>query len=50
MKRKRKKSNSQKGVSFFKEYNFEITVFAMFVLGVFLLLVNIEYYDIKLNL
>lgn len=42
MKRKRKKSNSKKEVSFFKEYNFEITVFAMFVLGVFLLVEKIE--------
>ena len=42
MKRKRKKSNSKKEISFFKEYNFEITVFAMFVLGVFLLVEKIE--------
>ena len=42
MKRKRKKSNSKKEVSFFKEYNFEITVFAMFVLGVFLLVEKME--------
>ena len=37
MKRKRKKSNTNKEASFFKEYNFEITVFGMFLLGVFLL-------------
>ena len=42
MKRKRKKSNSKKGVSFFKEYNFEITVFTMFLLGVFLLVEKME--------
>tara|TARA_B100001027_G_C16177721_1_gene289974 strand:- start:260 stop:745 length:486 start_codon:yes stop_codon:yes gene_type:complete len=42
MKRKRKKSNSKKEISFFKEYNFEITVFAMFVLGVFLLVEKME--------
>ena len=42
MKRKRKKSNSKKEVPFFKEYNFEITVFAMFVLGVFLLVEKME--------
>ena len=42
MKRKRKKSNNKKGISFFKEYNFEITVFAMFLLGVFLLVEKME--------
>tara|TARA_B100000575_G_scaffold197711_1_gene159943 strand:- start:481 stop:924 length:444 start_codon:yes stop_codon:yes gene_type:complete len=42
MKRKRKKSNSKQGESFFKEYNFEITVFSMFLLGVFLLVENME--------
>ena len=42
MKRKRKKSNSKKEVSFFKEYNFEITVFVMFLLGVFLLVEKME--------
>ena len=42
MKRKRKKSNSKKEVSFFKEYNFEITVFVMFILGVFLLVEKME--------
>jgi len=42
MKRKRKKLNDKKGVSFFKEYNFEITVFAMFLLGVFLLVEKME--------
>ncbi len=42
MKRKRKKSNSKKEVSFLKEYNFEITVFVIFVLGVFLLVEKME--------
>ena len=42
MKRKRKKTNTKKEVSFFKEYNFEITVFAMFILGVFLLVEKME--------
>ena len=42
MKRKRKKSNTKKEVSFFKEYNFEITVFGMFLLGVFLLVEKME--------
>ena len=42
MKRKRKKSDSKKETSFFKEYNFEITVFAMFLLGVFLLVEKME--------
>ena len=42
MKRKRKKSNTKKEASFFKEYNFEITVFVMFLLGVFLLVEKME--------
>ena len=42
MKRKRKKPNTKKEVSFFKEYNFEISVFAMFILGVFLLVEKME--------
>ena len=42
MKRKRKKSNTKKEVSFFKEYNFEITIFAMFLLGIFLLVEKME--------
>ena len=42
MKRKRKKSNTKKEVSFFKEYNFEIAVVAMFLLGVFLLVEKME--------
>ena len=42
MKRKRKKSKSKQKVSFFKEYNFEVTVFSMFLLGVFLLVENME--------
>ena len=42
MKRKRKKSISEKQGSFLKEYNFEITVFAMLVLGVFLLVEKME--------
>ena len=42
MKRKRKKSNTKKEVSFFKEYNFELTVLGMFLLGVFLLVEKME--------
>ena len=42
MKRKRKKSSTKKEASFFKEYNFEITVFVMFLLGVFLLVEKME--------
>ena len=42
MKRKRKKSKTKNEVSFFKEYNFEITVFAMFLLGIFLLVEKME--------
>ena len=42
MKRKRKKQNNKKDLSFFKEYNFEITVLSMFLLGVFLLVENME--------
>jgi len=42
MKRKRKNSNSKQEASFFKEYSFEITVFSMFLLGVFLLVENME--------
>ena len=42
MKRKRKKSNTKKEASFFKEYNFEITIFVMFLLGVFLLVEKME--------
>jgi len=42
MKRKRKKSKTKSEVSFFKEYNFEITVFAMFLLGIFLLVEKME--------
>ena len=42
MKRKRKKSNSKKQVSFLKEYNFEITIFTIFVLGIFLLVEKME--------
>ena len=42
MKRKRKKPNTKKEVSFYKEYNFEITVIAMFLLGVFLLVEKME--------
>ena len=42
MKRKRKKQNDVKDISFFKEYNFEIIVLTMFLLGVFLLVENME--------
>jgi len=42
MKRKRKKSNTKNEVSFFKEYNFELTVLGMFLLGVFLLVEKME--------
>ena len=42
MKRKRKKSKDKQKASFFKENNFEITVFSMFLLGVFLLVENME--------
>ena len=42
MKRKRKKSIDKNEFSFFKEYNFEITVFAMFLLGIFLLVEQME--------
>ena len=42
MKRKRKKPNSKKELSFLKEYNFEIKIFGMFFLGVFLLVENME--------
>ena len=42
MKRKRKKSKNKNEISFFKEYNFEITVFAMFLLGIFLLVEKME--------
>ena len=42
MKRKRKKSKTKNEASFFKEYNFEITVFIMFLLGVFLLVEKME--------
>ena len=42
MKRKRKKSKDKNEISFFKEYNFEITVFAMFLLGIFLLVEKME--------
>ena len=42
MKRKRKKSNTKREFSFFKEYNFEITVFTIFLLGVFLLVEKME--------
>ena len=42
MKRKRKKPNTKKEVSFFKEYNFELTVLGMFLLGVFLLVEKME--------
>ena len=42
MKRKRKKPLDKKKKSFLKEYNFEITVFSMIFLGVFLLVEEME--------
>ena len=42
MKRKRKKSLNKEGKSIFKEYNFEITVLSMIILGVFLLVEKME--------
>jgi len=42
MKRKRKKPLDKKRKSFFKEYNFEITVLSMIILGVFLLVEQME--------
>ena len=42
MKRKRKKPLDKKKESFFQEYNFEITVFSMIILGVFLLVEQME--------
>ena len=42
MKRKRRKSQDKKQTSFLKEYNFEITVFSMIILGVFLLVEQME--------
>tara|TARA_X000001036_G_scaffold380585_1_gene372073 strand:+ start:126 stop:611 length:486 start_codon:yes stop_codon:yes gene_type:complete len=42
MKRKRKKPDNKIETSFIKEYNFEITVLTMFLLGVFLLVENME--------
>ena len=42
MKRKRKKSNNSENISLFKEYSFELTVFSMFIFGIFLLVENME--------
>ena len=42
MKRKRKKPLDKKRESFYKEYNFEITVLSMIILGVFLLVEQME--------
>ena len=42
MRRKRKKPLDKKKISFFEEYNFEITVFSMIILGVFLLVEQME--------
>ena len=42
MKRKRKKPNNKIKTSFIQENSFEITVLVMFLLGVFLLVENIE--------
>ena len=42
MKRKRKKPLDKKRESFYKEYNFEITVLSMIILGIFLLVEQME--------
>ena len=42
MQRKRKKPLDKNQLSFLKEYNFEITVFSMIILGVFLLVEQME--------
>ncbi len=42
MKRKRKKPNNKRETSFLQENSFEITVLIMFLLGVFLLVENME--------
>ena len=42
MKRKRKKPNNSKNISFFKEYSFELTVLSMVIFGIFLLVENME--------
>ena len=42
MQRKRKKPIDKKRKSFLQEYNFEITVFSMITLGVFLLVEQME--------
>ena len=42
MERKRKKPTNKVKKSFLKEYNFELTVFSMIILGVFLLVEQME--------
>lgn len=42
MQRKRKKSEKKESPSFFEEYRFEITITSMIILGVFLLIENME--------
>ena len=42
MQRKRKKSEKKQIPSFFKEYRFEITISSMIIIGVFLLIENME--------
>ena len=42
MQRKRKKSEKKESPSFFQEYRFEITITSMIILGVFLLIENME--------
>ena len=50
MQRKRKKPLDKKRKSFLKEYNFEITVFSMITLGVFLLVEQMEISQTIFNL
>ena len=42
MQRKRKKSEKKQIPSFFEEYRFEITIGSMIIVGVFLLIENME--------
>ena len=42
MKRKRKKPIDKKRKSFLKDYNFEVTVFSMIIIGIFLLVEQME--------
>ena len=50
MKRKRKKPLDKKSKSFLQEYNFEIIVFSMITLGVFLLVEQMEISQTMFNL